>query len=113
VGEDVLVSLGVAPDRIFWERESRNTAENARLTRALVRASPGEDWVLVTSAFHMGRALSSFEAAGWPPLIPYPVDHRSGRFMAGIGWDLPGKLAPLNIALKEWTGRLAYRAFAR
>ena len=44
------------------------------------RAAVGETWVLVTSAFHMGRALASFEAAGWRHDRPYPVDYRTGSF---------------------------------
>ena len=62
----------------------------------------------MTSAFHMGRAMQSFEAAGWRDIAPYPVDYRSGDFLRGIGWNLPGNLGLLNIAIKEGVGRLAY-----
>jgi|TARA_R110002124_G_scaffold63831_1_gene174776 uncharacterized SAM-binding protein YcdF (DUF218 family) len=113
IAVDVLTSLGVASDRIMWEHQSRNTVENARLSVQMVQPGPDETWVLVTSAFHMGRAMSSYETAGWIGLVPYPVDYRTGDFLNGIGWDLASNLDDLNIAIKEWIGRVVYRLTGR
>jgi uncharacterized SAM-binding protein YcdF (DUF218 family) len=106
----LLTDLGVSSDRLRLESASRNTAENARLSHALIAPEPGQQWILVTSAFHMPRAMRSFEAAGWSSIIPYPVDFRSNLFRNGIGWDLPGHMLTLNIALKEYLGLAAYAA---
>ena len=108
VAPQVFASLGIRADRIVWENRSRNTAENARFSFDIADPAPDETWVLVTSAFHMARATSSFEAAGWPAIVPYPVDYRTGNFTGGIRWHLPGNLDALNIAIREWVGRLAY-----
>jgi uncharacterized SAM-binding protein YcdF (DUF218 family) len=107
---DMWVSLGIPPDRILLEQNSRNTAENAALTRDLVQPKPGETWVLVTSAFHMPRAHETFVRTGWKDIIAWPVDHRSGDLagMRGI-WRLDRNLLGLNLALKEYLGTLAYR----
>lgn len=113
VAVDFFVSLGLDPDRIIWEDQSRNTAENARFSYEVAGPASGETWVLVTSAFHMDRALASFEAAGWSSIAPHPVDYRTGCFSDGIGWNLSGNLEILNIAIKEWIGRLAYRLTGR
>lgn len=113
VALDFFVSLGIDPDRIIWEDQSRNTAENARFSYEVAAPVPDETWVLVTSAFHMGRALASFEATGWNDIIPHPVDYRTGSVIDGIGWNLSGNLEVLNIAIKEWVGRLAYRSTGR
>ena len=113
VAIDVLTSLGISPDRITWEANSRNTTENARLSFEVVQPDAEEHWVLVTSAFHMGRALASFEAAGWTSITPYPVDFRTAEFSDSIGWGLAGKLDTLNIAVKEWVGLLVYGATRR
>lgn len=113
VAVDFFVSLGIDPDRITWEDQSRNTAENARFSYEVAAPASGETWVLVTSAFHMGRALASFEAAGWGEITPHPVDYRTGSFIDGIGWNLAGNLEVLNIAIKEWVGRMAYHLTGR
>jgi uncharacterized SAM-binding protein YcdF (DUF218 family) len=104
---------GIAPERLLLEGQSRNTAENARLSLALASPAPGETWVLVTSAFHMPRAMRSFEAAGWPGLIPWPVDFRTSAFADGIGWHLTHNLKVLNTAIREQVGQMAYRLTSR
>ena len=67
--------LGIAVDRIHYEDQSRNTAENAVLTKRVVKPSDGGQWIVITSAFHMPRAIGTFRKAGWQA-IPYPVDYR-------------------------------------
>ena len=113
IAVDVLSLLGVDSERVIWEDQSRNTAENAQLSFDLAHPEPGEAWGLVTSAFHMGRAMASFEAAGWRDLFPYPVDYRTGSFTGGIGWDFSSNLEDLNTAIKEWVGRIAYHLTGR
>ena len=113
VATDLFTALGIAQERIVWEKQSRNTTENARYSYDLVKPAAGETWVLVTSAFHMGRALRSFEVAGWRDIAPYPVDYRSGGFLTAVVWGLPGKLGLLNMSIKEWLGRLVYRMTGR
>lgn len=103
-----LTSSGVAADRILIEDQSRNTMENARYSHALVSPQEGEKWLLVTSAFHMPRALKAFETSGWTSISPYPVDHRSLPPGQGIGPDLPEHLRTLNLVVKEALGSLAY-----
>ena len=66
---------GIARDRVILEERSRNTHENAVFAKALIRPKPGEIWVLITSAYHMPRAVGSFRAIGWR-VIPYPVDFK-------------------------------------
>jgi len=103
----------VAPERLLLEGQSRNTAENARLSLALAAPAPSETWVLVTSAFHMPRAMRSFETAGWTGLVPWPVDYRTSAFEDGMGWNLTRNLLVLNIAIREQFGQIAYRLSGR
>ncbi|NJO56672.1 MAG: YdcF family protein, partial [Rhodospirillales bacterium] len=58
------------------ETRSRNTYENARFTREIIEPAPAETWLLVTSAYHMPRAIGVFHTVGWD-VLPYPVDYRS------------------------------------
>jgi uncharacterized SAM-binding protein YcdF (DUF218 family) len=103
-----LAALGVEEHRIIVERDSRNTHENAVFARDLARPAPGEVWLLVTSAWHMPRAMGAFRHVGWR-IRPYPVDA-----MVAEGWDIPrfafaANLNDLNVAIKEWVGLVAYR----
>lgn len=104
---------GVALGRLLLEGQSRNTAENARLSLALAAPKPGETWLLVTSAFHMPRAMRSFETAGWTGLVPWPVDYRTSAFKDGMGWNLTRNLLVLNTAIREQVGQIAYRLSGR
>lgn len=104
---------GIAEARLLLEGRSRNTAENARLGLALADPATDETWVLITSAFHMPRAMRSFQSAGWTGLVPWPVDYRSGRFSDGIGWRLTEHMRDLNTAIRAHVGQLAYRLTGR
>jgi uncharacterized SAM-binding protein YcdF (DUF218 family) len=62
--------------RIEIETTSRNTHENAVNTTALVGPRLGDRWLLITSAWHMRRALCAFRAAGFD-VEPWPVLDRA------------------------------------
>jgi uncharacterized SAM-binding protein YcdF (DUF218 family) len=110
MARDLWIGLGIAPERIVLEQESRNTAENAAMAREMVRPAAGETWVLVTSAFHMPRAVEVFRRQGWDGIVPWPVDFRSGDLADGRGiWRFDRNLSGVNVALKEYLGTLAYR----
>jgi uncharacterized SAM-binding protein YcdF (DUF218 family) len=113
IAERFFLDQGIDPYRLLLEGRSRNTAENASFSLVLANPSPGETWVLVTSAFHMPRAMRSFEAAGWSDLVTWPVDYRTSRFTDDIGWDLTGNLQVLNTAIREQVGQLAYSLTGR
>jgi uncharacterized SAM-binding protein YcdF (DUF218 family) len=110
----IWIALGVNPDRITTESQSRNTDENARFTADLVKPKPGESWLLVTSAYHMPRAVGLFRANGFP-VIPYPVDYRSRDTAADFSpsLDVANGLARFNMAVREWIGLVAYRLSGR
>ena len=64
--------LGVDTTALLLESASRDTAEHARLLQPVI----GRDsFVLVTSAYHMLRAVPLFEKRGMNPL-PAPTAHR-------------------------------------
>jgi uncharacterized SAM-binding protein YcdF (DUF218 family) len=98
---------GIDPGRIVVERESRNTRENATLSTRIIAEKGWSRILLVTSAFHMPRALGCFEQAGVHPDV-LPVDFRSGA--GGVGWfPRTGSLGVSTGALRELAGRAVYR----
>lgn len=113
IAEQFFLDHGITQDRMLLEGRSRNTAENARLSLALAAPQNDETWVLVTSAFHMPRAMRSFETAGWPALVAWPVDYRTARFSDQIGWDLTRNMLNLQTAIREHVGQVAYRLSGR
>jgi uncharacterized SAM-binding protein YcdF (DUF218 family) len=76
LGKEILMRLGVECERIIIEDRSRNTAENARLSKIIAAPKESEKWLLVTSAFHMPRAMGAFRAVGFP-VEATPVDFRN------------------------------------
>jgi uncharacterized SAM-binding protein YcdF (DUF218 family) len=110
---DLLVELGVDPARLVLEAASRTTWENAVLSHGLVRSSAGDTWVLVTSGWHMPRAIGCFRRAGWS-VIPYPVVFRTKpRAELVPALRLAENLTLLDLVVKEWIGLIAYRILDR
>jgi uncharacterized SAM-binding protein YcdF (DUF218 family) len=108
VAKKLYEELGLEASRTVLEGESRNTAENVLLSKALVKPAAGENWILVTSAFHMPRSVGIFCKAGWP-VIAFPVDHRTvpGHQLRADAAIL-GNLSNLSLAIKEYVGLVAY-----
>jgi uncharacterized SAM-binding protein YcdF (DUF218 family) len=104
-----LEALGVAHDRIVAEEQSRNTIQNAAFSRLIANPRPGERWLLVTSAFHMPRAMAAFRAVHFP-VEAYPVDWRTrGPIDAATPLaSLSDGLRRTDVAMHEWAGLLAY-----
>jgi uncharacterized SAM-binding protein YcdF (DUF218 family) len=105
--------LGLPPERVAFESESRNTYENAVLTKRLLEPQPGQTWLLVTSASHMPRSVGCFRAAGWA-ITPWPVNYTTGRAPAlWYNWPFPSRLNQSEWALREWIGLVAYHLMGR
>lgn len=110
----LLSDLGIEGDRVLFDREARNTAENARYAKELAEPKPGEVWLLVTSAWHMPRAVGLFRKAGFD-VVPWPVDYRTaGPGDAWVLFPTPGEgLRRLDSALREWIGLALNRLSGR
>lgn len=105
----LLMTFGEAPDRLIVEDRSRTTYENAIFTQRMVSPKPEEQWLLVTSAFHMPRSVGVFRQAGFE-VVAYPVDWRIGT---GAGAFRPFErislgLSMADVALHEWVGLTVY-----
>ncbi len=107
VAAALAVELAFPASMILIERESRTTAENARFVRELF----GFDRVVVvTSAYHMPRAILSFERAGLTP-IPAPAAFRSDERPLGPIDFFPSvnALGDSSTVLRERIGLVWYR----
>ncbi len=66
----IAVLLGVKPQDIMLESDSRDTAEEAEIIAKMIGK---EKFILVTSAVHMPRSMALFRKRGLQP-IPAPAD---------------------------------------
>jgi uncharacterized SAM-binding protein YcdF (DUF218 family) len=105
-------SMGVAGPRLSYESASRTTYENAIFSAATAGVGPTQPWLLLTSAWHMPRALATFRKAGWN-VTPYPVDFRTGSETPWTEYSLANGAKKWQLALHEWVGLLAYRLAGR
>jgi uncharacterized SAM-binding protein YcdF (DUF218 family) len=105
-----LIDLGVPAAKIITEELSRDTMENGRYTAAICARLGFKKPVLVTSAYHMRRAVLSFRRNGLE-VIPFPSDFKStpgGKY--GLQDYMPGIRALRNasLAMKEYAGIALY-----
>jgi uncharacterized SAM-binding protein YcdF (DUF218 family) len=108
--QPLLDTFGVPRGRVALERNSRNTAENAAFTKAMVTPKSGERWLLVTSAQHMPRAIGCFRKVGFP-VEAYPVDWHTmprWRWRAMEPAPFGQSLAATDGAVREWLGLVVY-----
>jgi uncharacterized SAM-binding protein YcdF (DUF218 family) len=103
------VRMGVPPQRIAVEAQSRNTYENLLFAERQFKLRERGRVVLVTSAVHMPRAAAVAQGVGLK-VLPYPCDFRSE---SRLTWRhfVPANAAPQSLEelLHETLGLLVYR----
>ena len=106
--------FGIEAERVTNDATSRDTYENATHTKAILAELGFTRCLLITSGFHMPRAVAIFRHLGID-VIPWATDYRStGR--EGLRLDFRQPLrnaAMLTVAMKEWIGMVAYYATGR
>ncbi len=105
-------SMGVDPRRLLLESASRTTYENAVLSAALPDVDRTRPWLLLTSAWHMPRAMATFEKAGWN-VTPWPADYRAGQSTPWDQYSLALGAHKWHTALHEYVGLWIYRLSGR
>jgi len=105
-------AVGVSSPFVQYEAASRTTHENAMLSAQLPGVDIRQRWLLVTSAWHMPRAMATFAQAGWN-VTPYPVDFRTGSNTPWTAYSLADGARRWQLALHELLGIAAYRVMGR
>jgi uncharacterized SAM-binding protein YcdF (DUF218 family) len=111
IARRILLETGIPADRILIENKSRNTTENARYTKKLLQKYHFRRPILVTSAFHMPRAVKQFQKSG-VKVLPCPTDYLtrpSYRFEWANLIPSAGAMGETSVALKEYLGLLVAR----
>ncbi|MEK7801001.1 MAG: YdcF family protein, partial [Pseudomonadota bacterium] len=104
----LLKKLHVPMDKIIFEKQSRTTYENMAFSKILANPQAEENWLLITSAYHLPRAVAVFTSNGWP-VTPIPAGYMTDgvyRFMPSL--DVLGSCYKFEVAVKEIVGIIAY-----
>lgn len=112
LAKQLLTSWGVPEQNIRLELKARNTRENALFTKEIIDEEYKDASILlITSAFHMRRAIGCFEKAGIQA-TPFRADYQG----TGYPLKLKEKLVPNPVALglthtlwHEWLGLIVYK----
>jgi uncharacterized SAM-binding protein YcdF (DUF218 family) len=108
-----LKSIQFPDSGLIVEARSKNTYENAIFTKQLLDSLKiTGNFLLVTSAYHMPRAMAVFKKAGYKNLTPYITNRSSGvrRFTFDhLFIPHPGVLFSLEHLIHEWIGYITYK----
>ena len=104
-----LVDLGVDEADVFTESHANNTWQNATYIKALLTEKQVQTVVLVTSAWHMPRAVWCFEAQGLK-VVPAPTDYITLQKSYDLRSYFPSAhvFSDSVLALHEYLGLLWY-----
>jgi uncharacterized SAM-binding protein YcdF (DUF218 family) len=108
-----LNKIGIHDSDLVIESRSRNTFENAIFTKHIFDSLNLKGrYLLVTSAYHMPRAMAVFKKAGYKDLEPYITNKSSGlrRFtLSHVLIPDAGAVIALQSLIHEWAGYLTYK----
>lgn len=100
---DAAKTLGMKSDDLIMESDSKDTEDQARFIKKIVGSNR---FILVTSAFHMPRAMALFRKQGMDP-IPAPAGHvvkTQRQFSPGQFFPSANSLGKSERAVHEYLG---------
>lgn len=84
--KDYLINKGVNPNKVLVENKSLNTAQNAKFALEIMKKNNFNSAIVITSAYHIGRAKKIFEE-----IFPknFSLKFVSSDFFSGLWtiWD--------------------------
>ena len=102
-----LLDLGLSKNAVIMENKSLNTTENANFTKVILTKYNYTKPILLTSAFHMYRAIINFNNAGIKNLQIYPCDFTTNKKLhMDFNSFVPSgaSLGSSSVALHEYLG---------
>jgi len=109
VSRQLALEFGLPADRVEVSPQALNTQQEAEAIRKMF-SSPRPKIILVTSAFHIPRAVVTFETEGFE-VMAHPVDFRAPVTRTALtNWlPKPDALEKSDIVIREALGRGYYR----
>lgn len=94
VMHDILAERGVAEDRMILEDQAESTKDNFRNTAQII--DPTQPVVLISSNYHMDRAVQAAESSGFSNVLRLPAPSSFLSYGANVMYEVV-------LELNEWT----------
>ena len=94
-------------ERVLYASTSTNTYEDAIDSAVVPGVNVAQPWLLVTSAWHMPRAVGTFRKTGWN-VTPYPVDYRTVPRFTWTEYSLAEGTVRWRMVFHEYVGIVGY-----
>jgi len=105
---EMLKELGVEHSKIIEENKSKDTSQNASYVAEICKEKSFKKVILVTSAYHMKRAVKIFKQRGLE-VLPYPADFkRSNHYNVYSFLPKFSNFALSSKAIREYIALLVY-----
>ena len=92
---DILAERGVADERMLLEDHAKSTKENFQNTAQII--DPGKPVVLISSNYHMDRAVQTAESAGFSNILRLPAPSSFLRYGANVMYEIVLELNELTL----------------
>ncbi|WP_074223454.1 YdcF family protein [Algoriphagus halophilus] len=109
-----LLMTGVPPEDVLIEDKAKNTAQNAQFTKAFLeenKIDTNQEFLLITSAFHMYRSKGCFDKVGLKTET-FPTDYYSYDVKFSfptLVYPSPSSIENWHKLVKEWMGITVYK----
>ncbi|WP_339699939.1 YdcF family protein [Algoriphagus aquimarinus] len=110
-----LLMTGVPAEDVMIEDQAKNTAQNASFTKEFFEKNginTEQEFLLITSAFHMYRAKGCFDKVGLNTTT-FPTDyysHDTTYDFPSFVYPSPSSIENWHKLIKEWIGIVVYTA---
>ena len=95
VMRDILTECGIVNERMILEDQAKSTKDNFRNTAQII--DPGEPVVLISSNYHMDRAVQTAESAGFSDVLRLPAPSSLLGFGANVIYEVVLELNELTL----------------
>lgn len=95
VMRDILAEHGIADEQMILEDQAKSTKDNFRNTAQII--DPGEPVVLISSNYHMDRAVQTAESAGFSDVLRLPAPSSVYTYGANVIYEVVLELNELTL----------------
>ena len=106
-----VLSTDFGVETSWLEEESKNTFENAKFAKKILKENSISKFLLVTHAYHMPKAMWCFEDVGLEPIAAPTVIYKLGTKVPEFKGYIPSAsaLRKTRLAVREHLGKLWYK----